>query len=213
MKDAGRSGLSSAARPTLAQNSICPWRVRNSAFAADRAASTSVSSIRIDRVLNPGMPLSQCSYNCSKAGWLAWKPAVHGRRPVAAKLVFGFTRHVLSFVDIPECRMNHPRLRPESGPFRADQLRDGDRYELSRGHPIYSSPMSPEDAVLNLVGAEIIASDPDVAWAGVDAGFSPEPGTRRPPPGASADESPRSTPRPGRAGPGPPGGCSRPRGR
>jgi len=26
------------------------------------------------------------------------------------------------------------------GPFRADQLRDGDRYELSNGHPIYCMP-------------------------------------------------------------------------
>ena len=26
------------------------------------------------------------------------------------------------------------------GPFRADQLRDGDRYELSNGHPIYCAP-------------------------------------------------------------------------
>ena len=92
--------------------------------------------------------------------------------------------------------MSHPRLRPEPGPFRADQLRDGDRYELSRGHPIYCPPKSPEDAVLKLVGAEIIASDPEVAWAGVDAGFSPESGTLRAPDVAVAaptDSSPTAT--------------------
>ena len=32
--DAGKSGLSRAARPTFAQNSIWPWTVRNSALAA-----------------------------------------------------------------------------------------------------------------------------------------------------------------------------------
>ncbi len=73
--------------------------------------------------------------------------------------------------------MTHPRLSPESGPFRAYQPRDGDRYELSHGHPIYCAPARREHAAPNIAGAEIIDSDPEVAWAGVDAGFSPEPGT------------------------------------
>lgn len=77
--------------------------------------------------------------------------------------------------------MTIPHLNAESGPFRADQLRDGDRYELSHGHPIYCAPARREHAAPNIAGAEIIDSDPEVAWAGVDAGFSPEPGTLRAP--------------------------------
>lgn len=50
MKEAGRSGLSSAARPTLAQNSTCPCTVRNSALAATRAAEISDSSMRMETV-------------------------------------------------------------------------------------------------------------------------------------------------------------------
>jgi len=69
----------------------------------------------------------------------------------------------------------------EQGPFRADQLRDGDRYELSGGHPIYCAPAGPDHAARNLTGASVLDSDPDVEWAGVDAGFSPEPGTLRAP--------------------------------
>ncbi len=71
--------------------------------------------------------------------------------------------------------------KPASGPFRADQLHDGDRYELSNGHPIYCAPAGPEHANRSLTGAAVIASDPDVEWAGVDAGFSPTPGTLRAP--------------------------------
>lgn len=92
--------------------------------------------------------------------------------------------------------MSHPRLSPESGPFRADQLRDGDRYELSHGHPIYCAPARREHAAPNIAGATVIDTDPDVAWAGVDAGFSPEPGTLRAPDVAVAaptDSSPNAT--------------------
>jgi len=71
--------------------------------------------------------------------------------------------------------------RPISGPFRADQLRDGDRYELSAGHPLYCAPAGPVHATGNLRGAAVLDSDPDVEWAGIDAGFSPEPGLLRAP--------------------------------
>ena len=77
--------------------------------------------------------------------------------------------------------MTDPRLLPESGPFRVEHLREGDRYELSHGHPIYCAPAGREHAAPNLTGANVIDGDPDVAWAGVDAGFSPEPGTLRAP--------------------------------
>ncbi|WP_295432394.1 Uma2 family endonuclease [uncultured Thiodictyon sp.] len=71
--------------------------------------------------------------------------------------------------------------KPALGPFHADQLRDGDRYELSQGHPLYCAPAGPEHAAGNLTGAAVLGSDPDVEWAGVDAGFSPEPGMLRAP--------------------------------
>jgi len=39
--------------------------------------------------------------------------------------------------------MDDLRMRRASrGPFRADQLRPGDRYELSNGHPIYCAPIA-----------------------------------------------------------------------
>lgn len=72
-----------------------------------------------------------------------------------------------------------PRLG--EGPFRAEQVREGDRYELSRGHPIYCAPARRDHAGPNLTGAAVIDADPDVEWAGVDAGFSPEPGMLRAP--------------------------------
>lgn len=75
---------------------------------------------------------------------------------------------------------SHPR-RTDHGPFRADQLREGDRYELSNGHPIYCAPSGRDHAGRNLTGAAVIETDPDVQWAGVDAGFVPEPGTLRAP--------------------------------
>ncbi len=77
--------------------------------------------------------------------------------------------------------MGQSQHQSGSGPFRADQLHDGDRYELSNGHPIYCAPAGPDHASRSLTGAAVIASDPDVEWVGVDAGFSPEPGTLRAP--------------------------------
>jgi hypothetical protein len=78
------------------------------------------------------------------------------------------------------------------GPFRADQLRDGDRYELTDGHPIYCAPSGPEHANRSLSGGAVIESDPAVDWAGVDAGFAPDANTLWAPdiavaPAASAD--------------------------
>ena len=74
------------------------------------------------------------------------------------------------------------QLRPTtSGPFTANQLREGDPYELSNGHPILCLPGGAEHAGRNLQGGAFLDSDPDVEWAGVDAGFSPEPGTLRAP--------------------------------
>jgi Uma2 family endonuclease len=89
-----------------------------------------------------------------------------------------------------------PSRKPHTGqgPFRADQLRDGDRYELVDGHPIYCAPSGPEHANRSLSGGAVIESDPDVDWAGVDAGFAPDADTLYAPdiavaPLASANEA------------------------
>ncbi|MBK5965712.1 hypothetical protein CCR95_16885 [Thiocystis minor] len=67
------------------------------------------------------------------------------------------------------------------GPFRVDQLREGDRYELSNGHPIYCAPSGRDHSGRNLSGGGALETDPDVEWAGVDAGFTPTSGTLRAP--------------------------------
>jgi Uma2 family endonuclease len=69
----------------------------------------------------------------------------------------------------------------ESIPFRAEQIHDGDYYELSDGHAIQCMPGGRDHANHNLTGAAIIGSDPDVEWAGIDAGYAPESGTLRAP--------------------------------
>ncbi|WP_394822298.1 Uma2 family endonuclease [Pendulispora albinea] len=67
------------------------------------------------------------------------------------------------------------------GPFHADELRPGDRYELSNGHPIYCLPAGARHAHGNIVGALPLATDPAVESAGIDAGFSPTPHILRAP--------------------------------
>lgn len=65
----------------------------------------------------------------------------------------------------------HPREAP--GPFRADQIRDGDPYELSDGHAIRCMTAGERHARANLEGGRVLATDPAVNGAvGVDAGFS-----------------------------------------
>ncbi len=67
------------------------------------------------------------------------------------------------------------------GPFRADQIRPGDQYELSHGHAILCSPTGGRGAGAITAGASALASDPAGQTVGVDAGFSPEPDTLRAP--------------------------------
>ena len=67
------------------------------------------------------------------------------------------------------------------GPFRADQIREGDPYELSNGHAILCAPSGRRGSRANLVGGESLETDPDVAAAGVDAGFSHKPSHLRAP--------------------------------
>ncbi|HEX4966700.1 MAG TPA: Uma2 family endonuclease [Thermoanaerobaculia bacterium] len=73
-----------------------------------------------------------------------------------------------------------PQLKSR-GPFTADQLRSGDPYELSNGHPILCLPKSGRRAKAISVGAALLASDPAVQDVGVDTGFSPSPDVLRAP--------------------------------
>ncbi|MEM9873435.1 MAG: hypothetical protein AAF928_00980 [Myxococcota bacterium] len=67
------------------------------------------------------------------------------------------------------------------GPFRADQVRPGDRYELDYGHAVYCAPAGGDNARANLVGASVLETDPAVEEAGVDAGYSSHPRNLRAP--------------------------------
>lgn len=71
------------------------------------------------------------------------------------------------------------RLAP--GPFHADQLRSGDPYELSNGHPIYCPPASGRHAETNQLGASVAGWDPQVNEAGIDVGYTSGPGMLRAP--------------------------------
>ena len=68
-----------------------------------------------------------------------------------------------------------------SGPFRANQVRSGDPYELSHGHPIVCAPTGHEGAGPNGLGFAVLDSDPAVKRAGVDAGIELGAGTLRAP--------------------------------
>jgi Uma2 family endonuclease len=77
--------------------------------------------------------------------------------------------------------MSDAARRADRGPFRADQLVSGDPYELSNGHAIRCMPTGGSGAGPNGLGFSVLAWDPAVTEAGVDAGYSPEEGTLRAP--------------------------------
>ncbi|HLM66276.1 MAG TPA: Uma2 family endonuclease, partial [Longimicrobium sp.] len=58
------------------------------------------------------------------------------------------------------------------GPLLAEQIRPGSRYELSNGHPVYCMPSGKRGGRSNLVGGEVLETDPSVKAAGVDVGFA-----------------------------------------
>ncbi|MCB2261668.1 MAG: Uma2 family endonuclease, partial [Candidatus Thiosymbion ectosymbiont of Robbea hypermnestra] len=60
------------------------------------------------------------------------------------------------------------------GPFRAEQLRCGDPYELDDGHPIECLPSGGRHAHANVNGGLTLDTDPDVESTGFDAGFTPD---------------------------------------
>lgn len=76
--------------------------------------------------------------------------------------------------------MSRP-LTTSLGPFRADQIRPGDPYELSNGHAIHCMGTGGRGSRANLIGASVLDSDPAVEEAGVDTGYSPEAKTLRAP--------------------------------
>ncbi len=69
----------------------------------------------------------------------------------------------------------------EPGPFTADQLRPGDRYELSNGHAIWCAPTGGSGARSAIAAGQVIDSDPAVQSAGIDAGFTTGPKQLRAP--------------------------------
>ena len=77
--------------------------------------------------------------------------------------------------------MKNHMIRQGHGPFYADQLRSGDPYELSNGHPIQCLPTGGRGSKANLIGGLVLGTDPDVDSAGVDTGYAPTPGTLRAP--------------------------------
>ncbi len=77
--------------------------------------------------------------------------------------------------------MKYGSVSVSRGPFLASQLRPGDRYELSAGHPRYAMPTGGRGANAVSVGDSVLRSDPAVASVGVDAGFSPAPDLLRAP--------------------------------
>lgn len=74
-----------------------------------------------------------------------------------------------------------PLLPTDHGPFRADQLRSGDPYELSRGHAILCLPTGGRGARAISAGAKALGTDPAVQDVGFDTGFSPAPDMLRAP--------------------------------
>ncbi len=61
----------------------------------------------------------------------------------------------------------------EPGPFRADQIREGDPYELSNGHAIRCMTAGGRHGSAHIVGAAVLTSDPALDRpAGIDVGIS-----------------------------------------
>ena len=67
------------------------------------------------------------------------------------------------------------------GPFRAEQIREGDPYELSNGHAILCLPTGRRGGRSNLTGGSVLETDPAVKSAGVDVGYSEKPSHLRAP--------------------------------
>ncbi|XXX78780.1 Uma2 family endonuclease [Sorangium sp. So ce134] len=78
-------------------------------------------------------------------------------------------------------KQKHPMSAPPRSPVTADQLRPGDPYELSEGRLVECLPTGRRGGRSNLVGGEVLDTDPAVEAAGVDVGISPRPEMLRAP--------------------------------
>ncbi len=74
-----------------------------------------------------------------------------------------------------------PRDWNATGPFRPDQVRSGDPYEVSNGHAVWCAPTGGDGAGPNGRGFMVLDTDPLAANAGVDAGMQMGPLTMRAP--------------------------------
>ena len=59
------------------------------------------------------------------------------------------------------------------GPFRIDQVPNRSCYELTNGHPVRSTPSTPERAACILRVARILRADPGFGWVGTRVGYAP----------------------------------------
>lgn len=67
------------------------------------------------------------------------------------------------------------------GYVTADQIREGDRFEVSNGRRLELCPAGGRGGRANLVGASVLDTDPDVKSAAIDTGFAPNRKTLRAP--------------------------------
>jgi len=58
------------------------------------------------------------------------------------------------------------------GPFVAENIPPGSRYELREGHALYCAPTGGDGSSKIVRGAQVLATDPAVKQAGIDAGYS-----------------------------------------
>ncbi len=77
--------------------------------------------------------------------------------------------------------MGDARKLQSPGPFRSDQIRSGDPYELSGGHPLVCLPTGRDGTEANGLGFAVVRTDPAVHNAGVDTGIALEADTLRAP--------------------------------
>jgi Uma2 family endonuclease len=73
------------------------------------------------------------------------------------------------------------RILQSPGPWSAEQVRAKEPVELSNGHKVQCLPTGARGGSATLAVGAALATDPNVTSAGVDVGFSPEPGTLRAP--------------------------------
>ena len=69
--------------------------------------------------------------------------------------------------------MTDPRWTESEGPFRADQIRDGDPYELSNGHAIHCMSAGERHGNAHIAGSLVIATAaPSPQATGIDVGVA-----------------------------------------